>query len=270
MDPRLTRQYQGYHNEDPAPVRVKPMPLSVLHHLEANTVRTDPLAAAIIDLAWIAVFYLLRPGEYCKAPETKPLKLRHISLLRGARKLDHMTCSAADLAATTHSSITFDDQKNRERGEVIGHGSSGDPWACPTKALSRRIAHLRSNGADANTLLCAVRKNDRWTHVKGKHITDACKLIVAAHPEIGLHPDDISVRALRAGGAMALLCGGVDTDVIRLVGRWKSDAMFRYLHAQAAPLIQHLAPTMLANGAFTLLPGTDRVAEAEQYYDNAH
>ena len=42
-----------------------------------------------------------------------------------------------------------------------------------------------------------------------------------------------------------------------LVGRWKSDAMFRYLHAQALPLIRDLAATMLTHGNFTLLAGSD-------------
>ena len=63
--------------------------------------------------------------------------------------------------------------------------------------------------------------------------------------------------SLRAGGAMALLCGRVDADTIWLVGRWKSDAMFCYLHAQALPLVWHLAHTMLTHGAFSLLPGSD-------------
>ena len=44
---------------------------------------------------------------------------------------------------------------------------------------------------------------------------------------------------------------------IHLVGRWKSDAMFRHLHAQALPLIRDLAATMLTHGNFTLLPGMD-------------
>ena len=60
---------------------------------------------------------------------------------------------------------------------------------------------------------------------------------------------------LENGGAMALLCGRIDQSVIRLVGRWKSDAVFRYLHAQALPLIAGLAQTMLTHGTFTLLPG---------------
>ena len=49
---------------------------------------------------------------------------------------------------------------------------------------------------------------------------------------------------------MALLCAGVDPDVIKLVGRWRSDAMFRYLHAQAEPLVGNLAATMHQHGAF--------------------
>ena len=56
---------------------------------------------------------------------------------------------------------------------------------------------------------------------------------------------------------MALLCSKVNADTISLVGRWKSDTMFWYLHAQAFPLIRDLAPTMLTHGNFTLLPGTD-------------
>jgi hypothetical protein len=53
---------------------------------------------------------------------------------------------------------------------------------------------------------------------------------------------------------MALLCSGVDTDVIRLVGRWKSDEMLRYLHVQALPHTTALAHDMVRHGAFSLLP----------------
>ena len=33
--------------------------------------------------------------------------------------------------------------------------------------------------------------------------------------------------------AMALLCAGVNSDRTRLLGRWRSDEMYRYLHVQA-------------------------------------
>jgi hypothetical protein len=53
---------------------------------------------------------------------------------------------------------------------------------------------------------------------------------------------------------MALLCAQVDTDVIRLLGRWRSDEMLRYLHIQAEPVMRDFARRMLVGGSFTLLP----------------
>ncbi len=34
----------------------------------------------------------------------------------------------------------------------------------------------------------------------------------------------------------------MDTDRIRLLGRWQSDQMFSYLHVQAEPVMRHLLP----------------------------
>jgi hypothetical protein len=86
-------------------------------------------------------------------------------------------------------------------------------------------------------------------------VTSLLRTSATSLPHLGLSPMELTARSLRAGGAMALLCGRVDTDVIKLVGRWRSDAMFRYLHAQAIPLIQNLASLMLRHGAYTLAPG---------------
>jgi hypothetical protein len=61
---------------------------------------------------------------------------------------------------------------------------------------------------------------------------------------------------------MALLCAQVDTDVIRLISRWRSDKMLRYLHVQAMPLMDHFTRTMAQHGAFTLLPGHNVASEA--------
>jgi hypothetical protein len=62
-------------------------------------------------------------------------------------------------------------------------------------------------------------------------------------------------RSLRAGGAMALLCAKVDTNIIHLVGQWRSDKMLCYLHLQAYPLMHTFAHQMHSQGSFTLLPG---------------
>ena len=71
----------------------------------------------------------------------------------------------------------------------------------------------------------------------------------------GIHPHEISARSLCAGGAMALLCARINSNIIRLVGRWRSDEMFRYLHAQAYLLMHTFAQQMSIHGSFTLAPG---------------
>ena len=53
---------------------------------------------------------------------------------------------------------------------------------------------------------------------------------------------------------MALLCGNIDFDIIKLLGWWHSNAMIRYLHVQAQPITQRLASTMLDHGAYAFDP----------------
>ena len=46
-------------------------------------------------------------------------------------------------------------------------------------------------------------------------------------------------------------------DLIRLLGRWRSDEMLRYLHVQAEPLMRHFARKMVHHGSFQLLPNRE-------------
>jgi hypothetical protein len=71
---------------------------------------------------------------------------------------------------------------------------------------------------------------------------------------MGLHPDDISARSLRAGGAMALLNGKIDHNTIRMLGRCHSDVMMRCLHLQFKPMMCEFSATMFNHGAYTFLP----------------
>ena len=52
---------------------------------------------------------------------------------------------------------------------------------------------------------------------------------------------------------MALLCARVDDNIIKLVGRWRSDQMLRYLHLQAYPQMHTFANLMVTGGDFRLL-----------------
>ena len=53
---------------------------------------------------------------------------------------------------------------------------------------------------------------------------------------------------------MALLMARVDTDTIRLVGRWRSDVMLRYLHTTAKSFTEGLASRMVQHRDYALVP----------------
>ena len=59
---------------------------------------------------------------------------------------------------------------------------------------------------------------------------------------------------MRASVAMDLLMARVDTDMIRLVGRWRSDVMMRYLHTAAHTFTEGLSSLMVQHGDYALIP----------------
>jgi hypothetical protein len=122
--------------------------------------------------------------------------------------------------------------------------------------MARRIAHLRTHHAPSTQPLASYYENSPTIHIiKPSDITATLRVSTAViGPTVGFLPGDISARSLRAAGAMALLCAQVDTDVIRLLGRWRSDEMLRYLHVQAEPIMRDFSRRMLVGGSFTLLP----------------
>lgn len=56
------------------------------------------------------------------------------------------------------------------------------------------------------------------------------------------------------GGAIALLLTGVGGKQIKILGCWKSNAIMRYLHTTARPLLQGFAVHMVEHGNYNFLP----------------
>ena len=100
--------------------------------------------------SWLAFFFLLCPGH----PDNHPLCFADVTLLIAATRLDLLTASPTDLHRATHVSLTFDNQKNRERSEVIAHGCSGHTVACPVLTTIRRVLFLRAQHLPATSPLC--------------------------------------------------------------------------------------------------------------------
>ena len=155
----------------------------------------------------------------------------------------------------TFVTLRFTRQKNGTENEVVGHARSGHSTICPVLALIRRTVHLRTFHATPTTPLCTAYVSPSSTlAITSVMLTNQLRhAATILFTTIGFPPQDISARALRAGGAMALLCAQVDTDVIKLVGRWQSDQMLRYLHLQAYPKMHSFSKLMFTGGNFTLL-----------------
>ena len=65
---------------------------------------------------------------------------------------------------------------------------------------------------------------------------------------------DVLARLLRATSAMALLCASMETDLIHLMGCWRSGEMLQYLHVQAEPLMRKYSKLMVAHSNYKFLP----------------
>lgn len=249
----------AYKKEDPPPHRVKPVPVSVLRRIMVIAAASpDNEIAATADMIALGFFFLLRPGEYCissTSSDSKPFLMQDTALFQGERKLDFITATDNELLSATFGTLEFTTQKNSVRGEVVGLAPSGDLLLCPCRALARRIIYLRSHNAPVTTPLARYFSNGRLCSITPSKITATLQAAVTfLGPSLGFLPGDVSARSLRAAGANALLFAEVDTDVIRLIGRWRSDEMLRYLHLQAAPAMRNFSRQMLQGGDFTLIP----------------
>ena len=258
---RLTRLWKGYAKGDGPPDRVKPVPLTVLNEVYRQA--TSGFDYAVADMCYIGFFFLNRPGEHTAANAkdslSAPFRLCDVILRCGGHEHCGPTVPMESLGTAWSASLVYTNQKNTVRGQSISHGTSGHSIACPVQALTRRIQHLRTHAAPATTPLYRFyNPGGTFRDIQPADVTTALRRAAATLlPILGIDPASISARSLRPGGATAMLCARIDRDITRLLGRWQSDEMLKYLHAQAAPAMRTYANQMVANGHFTYKPTDD-------------
>ena len=231
-------------------------------YTEAMQVGT-PSSRCLAHMAYVAFFFLMRPGEYCISGDASyPFRLGDVRLWIGLMAINPLTAPFATLRRATFCGLVFNDQKNCVRGELIGHGRSGALHACPIRALVELVILLRTAGGTATTPLCSYlpAAGRVLHHLTAADFTEALQQQVRIlGKKFGVKEKEISARSFRNAGMMALLCAGVNVDRIGLVGRWKSGAMLRYLIVQARPVMRGFAPAMLRGGNMDLIPADDAV-----------
>ena len=213
MDKRFTRLWKDWRHYDDPPKRVKPIPLPILREAQRLADASGSVALrTTARLMWTAYFFLCRPGEHCATVDNNHFfRLQDVSLFLGERLLDLLQATKARLLMATCAMMEFTDQKNSRRGEKITQCHSGHEVASAPRAIARQVIHLRNNGAAPDTPLCAYRHNARWYLVTPPMLTNLLRQAAArVGTPYGVAPEDISAWSLRASGAMAMLCAGID------------------------------------------------------------
>ena len=142
-------------------------------------------------------------------------------------------------------------------------GRKSAPRTRACKALGHIALRLRKWGApptkDIHSHFNAHPDRNKWYYTSPDHITNghrhAAKTLEST---TGISYKKLTARSLWPGGATALLCANVDRDAIMLLGRWKSDAMLRYLRIQAAVHAHEFSQRMLDSGSFPFVPANSQ------------
>jgi hypothetical protein len=277
LHPLLTDFCRSLERTDEPASRAYPVNVTILRKLPEALDRGHPIHGSLqehtIQLTILAFFWLLRPAEYLHSPDSAESRSQAFRLQDATFTINGRVYSAVDAPlhdekgellsadafanAISTASLTFSDQKNAVKGEQIGQCPTADPLLCPCKALGRIAHHLLTHGAKPSTPLYMFYNSHanhrKWSAVKPAFVMNALRHAAkACHSTTGIDPFLISARSLRPGGATALLCANVDKDAIMLLGRWKSDAMLRYLRIQA--MTPGLSQRMLTHGSYTFHP----------------
>jgi hypothetical protein len=265
-DPILAAFLKRLRDEDDPSTRAYPANLTIiralLDALDLEDAQFGRLNQRAVDLIIVAFYWLLRPAEYLHSvdPQARSQAFRFcdIYLTIAGTVYNGPTAPLNDessIQRITHGALSFSDQKNAVRGKQVGHATNNDPFFCPAKSLGRIARRMKLDGASPESPIHYHTSGGRWYELKSSHVTNSLRHAAdLVEPFTGIPGKLLSARSLRPGGATALLCAGIDKDHIQLLGRWQSDAMFRYLRIQAATT--HLSQRMLDHGSFTFAPGT--------------
>ena len=97
----LGRQLASYKKNDSTSTIVWPLDVIFIQALDTAAQSTTPINIAISDLTWVAFFFLLRPGEYCRGgtnTSQHSFRLKDFQFFIGQQPYNAVTASNAVLA----------------------------------------------------------------------------------------------------------------------------------------------------------------------------
>jgi hypothetical protein len=211
-----------------------------------------PNVQATADLTIIAFYFLLRVGEYTQPTNSRPtrttqFRLKDVTFWRHQTDGTHVRlpfdAPADDILLAKAVTLTLDNQKNSERDSTLHHDEVQGPLN-PVAAVARRfVAAREASNSNPHALLCQYSARG---HVRASAIST---ILLSAVRRVNLQnagftPSRIGSHSIRASGAMALYLNAVDPNLIKKLGRWRSDTWLTYIHNQIGELTEGLATKM--------------------------
>ena len=257
---------EGLKRNDEPQTRVYPVGLTFIQAmhdwLDFDDANHGLFNRHVLQLTIIGFFWLMRPCEFLHSDDTElrtqAFEFKDITLTYQGRSYTGPAASflndVTTFADITDVGVTFTDQKNGIKGEVIRQRANSHAYLCPAKAIAWILHHFHSWNAPPTTPLSHHYDHHltSWRTVKYVHVTNALRNCAGnIHATTGVDPFLLTVKGLRPGGATSLLCAGVDSDAARVLGRWRSDAMLTYLRVQVSAVANHYSQRMLAHGFYT-------------------
>ena len=229
----------------------------MIRHLHSSS--KSELDKAIAQLCTGAIFFCLRSCEYLKVPQqedrkTKLLRIRNVRFFKCGKNVTH---SSPSLSSSDIVSITFEDQKNREKFDTVNLHRSEDEVLCPVKAWASTIKRLWSYPKTSkNTPVNLFLSKNKLYEISSKKIIDTLQKAVTEIGEksLGFKKEEIGTHSIRSGGAMAMYLAKIQIFSIKMIGRWKSDAFLRYIRKQVQQFTENISDRMVLQEKFSHIP----------------
>lgn len=212
----------------------KPCTPRMLLHVEKE-LRASPGGALAWGVLLLQYFFLGRGGEFWATDNARDgleqaqcdHRIQWDDVILQDRAGNAVHWSQPELVYKVQ--VTFNHAKADQagRGDVLTLGASGHPVLCPVRGA---ILALKSR----SSWKTSKATNSLSGGIKASYITE---LLKRAGKKEGLDPIDVAGHSVRIGYATALFEAGFDELVIRLAGRWSSEAVARYTRVSGRVLL---------------------------------
>ena len=254
----IKRILKTYRDQDPTVQHQLAIPFDIIKQITSHPAENQT-TTVWQQLTLFAYFFALRPCEYLKVgsnntttlPErrTCPLRKRNIRFWRNHKLVPHSDPNLRFCDAVT---VDFVFQKSLKRNESVTLTKNGNIKYCPVVAAATRITHMQccvDNGTlnDESFLFSYIENNGKQGTMTDKVARTLLRHHVSTTDYItmGLDLQRIGLHSLRASSAMGMYLNGVPFEIIKLIGRWASDAFLRYLRPMIEQFNQNVSALMI-------------------------